>query len=99
MAIAVQVEIRGANLELYDQTNERIGRLPGAPAVPQELFHFVIGTDGGIRVVDVWESEEAFRRYFHERLEPAFAEVGFGGPPVVEIFAVHNYSVGARWRS
>ena len=98
MAIAVQVEFRGLGLEHYDLINEGIGRLPGAPAARQELFHFVVGTDGGFRVVDVWESEEAFRRYFQETLEPVFDEAGFSVTPVIEIFPVHNYSIGARWR-
>ena len=99
MAIAVQIEFRDTNLDTYDQITETIGRLPGAPAAPQELFHFVIPTEDGFRVIDVWESEEAFERYLHETLEPAFAEVGIVTPPVVEIFSVHNYSVGARWRA
>jgi hypothetical protein len=96
MAVAVQAEFRDASINQYDQINERIGRLPGAPAARQELFHFVIPTDYGFRVIDVWESEEAFQRYLHETLEPVFEEVGIVTPPVVVIFPVHNYSVGAR---
>jgi hypothetical protein len=91
--------VPGVRLEQYDQINEGVGGLPGAPAAPQELFHFVVGTDEGIRVVDIWESEEAFQRYFRERLEPVFDEVGISAPPLIEIFPIHNYSIGSRLRS
>lgn len=35
--------------------------------------------DGGWRVVDVWESEDAFNKFAKERLGPAMAAAG--GPP------------------
>jgi hypothetical protein len=39
----------------------------------------------GFRVIDVWESREAFERFERDVLEP----LGFAGAPVVE-FPVHN---------
>jgi hypothetical protein len=96
MAIGLQAEFQGATLEQYDEITERLGRLPGAPSPRGQLFHFVTGTDEGFRVVDVWESEEAFQHYFNETIEPVFGEVGIKVAPVIEIFPVHNYSIGAR---
>lgn len=98
MAVAVEIEIHGVSLERYDETNEQIGRLPGGPAASQELFHWVAATEDGFRVVDVWESREAFDRYLRERLEPMFAAAGMATPPEIEILPIHNYSVGARCR-
>lgn len=98
MAVAVQLDFRGATLEQYDQINERIGLLPGGPASPQELFHWVAQTDEGFRVVDVWESREAFERFAHEKLIPIYAEVGVLEPPEVQFLEVHNYLAGGRWR-
>jgi hypothetical protein len=43
-------------------------------------------------VIEVWESEEAARRFIQERLVPAFKAVGVSGPPPQpEFWPVHNY--------
>ncbi len=98
MAVAVQLDFRGATLEQYDRINETIGLLPGGPASPQEIFHWVMKTDDGFRVVDVWESRQAFERFAEEKLGPIYQEVGVGAPPEIQIFEVHNYLAGGRWR-
>jgi hypothetical protein len=97
VAVAVQLDFAGATLEQYDQINERIGALPGGPAPPQELFHWVTKTETGFRVLDVWESRQAFER-FTQKLFPIFDEVGLPHPPEIQFFAVHNYLAGGRWR-
>jgi hypothetical protein len=98
MAVAVQLDFHGATLEQYDEINERVGYLPGGPASPQELFHWVTKTDDGFRVFDVWETREAFERFAREKLAPIFDEVGVPHPPEIQFFAVHNYLAGGRWR-
>jgi hypothetical protein len=51
--------------------------------------------EGGMRVIDVWESEEAFHSFREERLTPAVVEV-IGeeamaeGPPPVTILEAHD---------
>ncbi|MBA3434567.1 MAG: hypothetical protein H0U08_10795, partial [Actinobacteria bacterium] len=45
-------------------------------------------TDNGWRVVDVWESEEAFQR-FGEVIGPEHHEVGFPGER--QLFPLHNF--------
>ncbi len=99
MAVAVQLDFEGATLEQYDQINERIGLLPGGPASAQELFHWVMKTDDGFRVVDVWDSREAFERFEREKLTPTYEEVGIRHPPEIQFFEVHNYFPGGRWRA
>jgi hypothetical protein len=47
---------------------------------PGQIFHVEGPSDGGIRVVDVWESEEVFGQFFQERLKPAFERVGVQVP-------------------
>ena len=98
MAVAVQLDFRGATLEQYDEINERIGLLPGGPASPQELFHWVAATGDGFRVVDVWESQEAFENFAREKLEPIFAEVGVPERPRIAYYQIHNYLAGGRFR-
>ena len=52
------------------------------------LSHAAGPTDKGFRVVDVWESEEAFQR-FGGVIGPILQEVGFPGEP--QLFPLHNF--------
>lgn len=98
MVVAVQLDFSGATLEQYDEMNERIGLLPGGPtAAPEDLFHWVTKTEDGLRVVDVWESRQAFERFAQEELSPVFQRLGIL-PPRVQFFQLHNYLAGGRGR-
>jgi heme-degrading monooxygenase HmoA len=99
VAVAVQLDFQNATLEQYDEANERIGLLPGGPAPgSRELFHWVMETEDGFRVVDVWESREAFEAFEQGKLRSIYREVGIVDPPKIQFFDVHNYLAGGRWR-
>jgi hypothetical protein len=98
VAIAVQLDFHDSTIDQYDQINEGIGLLPGGPASPHELFHWVTETSDGFRVIDVWETREAFEEFEHHRLQPMYREVGMRVPPEIQFFEVHNYFAGGRWR-
>lgn len=98
MAVAVQLDFQNASIEQYDRINEIIGLLPGGPASPEEIFHWVMKTEGGFRVVDVWESREAFEKFAQDKLKPIYRDVGLVDPPDIQFFEVHNYLAGGRWR-
>jgi hypothetical protein len=98
VVVAVQLDFRGSTLDQYDQATEALGLLPGGPSSPSELFHWVAATDEGFRVVDVWESREAFEEFLETKILMVSAEVGFVHPPEIKYFEVHNYLSGARWR-
>jgi len=91
VAVAVQIDFKGVTLEQYEQINERIGSLPGGPARQDELFHWVMKTDDGFRVTDVWETQEAFERFERETLRPTYQAVGISHPPKIQTFEVYNY--------
>ena len=91
MAVAVQLELDGATLDQYDAVLEKMGLTPGGPGPAGAISHFCTKTDSGIRVVDVWESEEQFQRFAEEQIGPFTAEVGIAGPPQLQLFEVHNY--------
>ncbi len=55
------------------------------------LAHIAGPAEGGFRVVDVWESEEAFRR-FGEALMPILQEIGVEGAP--DVYPAHTYVSG-----
>lgn len=53
------------------------------------IFHVAYFTDGGINVVDVWESPQQFDRFMEERLGRAIQEVGAQGEPQIQWFDAH----------
>ncbi len=64
---------------MYDRILEALGDEPLAG----QLLHLVVRRpEGGLRYIDVWESEEACTRAFDERVHPA-VDAAFGGrrPP------------------
>ena len=98
VAVAVQLDFKGSTLDQYDQAIEALGLLPGGPSSPAELFHWVTATDEGFRVVDVWESREAFEEFLKTKILMVSSEVGIADPPEIQFFEVHNYLAGAHWR-
>ena len=56
MAIAVELNFPDATLDQYDQVIAKMGFQPSGPGGPGSLFHWVMKTDHGVRVVDVWQS-------------------------------------------
>ena len=87
---------QGQNLtqEQYEQSVRRLtggrSRLESPSDWPVEglLVHAAGQGAGGFRVVDVWESEDAFRR-FGEKLMPILEEIGVEGQP--EVYQAHTF--------
>lgn len=61
--------------------------------VPGLLAHVAGDTGSGFRVVDVWESEEAFRA-FGEKLGPVMKQIGIETEP--EIYPTHTLVTAQR---
>lgn len=92
MTVAVQLDFPGATLDQYDAINKMLNAIHGgAHPGTGALFHFVTATDGGFRVVDVWNSREEFEAFIEKTIGPASAEVGLPAPPTIQFFEVHNY--------
>lgn len=81
--------------EQYDALDAAVG-----PEDPQGLIlHTSSKTDTGMRVIDVWESKEAYEQFERETLMPAWAELSGeppAGPPPRQEFEVHNARGPAR---
>ena len=94
--MAVVLVHQGPSLtqERYEETVRRItgGRSslesPADWPVEGLLVHTAGQGASGFRVVDVWESEDACRR-FGERLMPILQEVGIVDPP--EMYPAHTF--------
>jgi hypothetical protein len=52
-------------------------------------YHVCFGSDGDLRVSEIWESREQFEAY-GERLMPMLADAGIEFSREPEIFEVHN---------
>jgi hypothetical protein len=91
MAVAVEMNFRGASLDQYDQVIQKMGLKQGGPTPPGAISHWVAQTDDGFRVVDVWETKEAFEKFAQEQIGPYSREAGMQSEPEVRFYDVHNY--------
>jgi hypothetical protein len=60
----------------YDALNAEI---PDDPA--GLILHTASRSEVGMRIIDVWESEDAYRRFEAQQLMPAIARIGAEPPP------------------
>jgi quinol monooxygenase YgiN len=76
MAFAFLVEFPGGTQEQFDQVAQKLG----SKSAPGLLYHVDGPIEGGWRVVDVWESQEALDTFFQEKLGQALQEAGLAMP-------------------
>jgi hypothetical protein len=87
LAVGLILDFEGGTTDQYDQVVEKMelgGKVPEGAH-----FHWAAKTDDGFRVVDCWESQEAFDKFAEEKIGPLSAEVGLGEPKVTA-YEVHN---------
>jgi hypothetical protein len=88
--MAVAVIGNAGTREQYDTIAERIN----AEGIPDgAVIHTAADTPDGVRIMDVWESREAFERFQEERIGPLARELGIDmsagqRPEVYELFDV-----------
>ena len=92
MPVVAVFEAPGLTQQNYEETVRRLTgktRMSSPSDWPVEglLVHVAGQGAKGFRVVDVWTSEEAFRR-FGEKLIPVLREVGIEGQP--EVYPSHT---------
>jgi heme-degrading monooxygenase HmoA len=88
MAIAVIASI--PSKEAYETVTEQVfGTRRPTEVVEGNIIHTAGEGPNGFRVVDVWESREAFETFMNERIMPAMNEAGIEmqgtQPEIVEI--------------
>ena len=97
MAIVAVFQSPELTEQVYEETVRRLtggkSRMesPADWPVPGLLAHIAGQSAGGFRVVDVWESEEAFGR-FGESLMPILQDIGVQGQP--DIYPAHAFVAG-----
>ncbi len=94
MAILMISDASEDALAHYDQVIKQL-EVAGHEHPPGRQFHVAARKGTGYVVSDVWESQEAFDRFFHI-LGPLLQQVGSGSEQQsVQILPVHNISTGA----
>jgi hypothetical protein len=90
MAIVMLMEWPRVTLDEYDRVMEALKLDERAPE--GAVFHFAGSEGGSLRVVDIWESEDAWNSFRETRLMPALQETGLieKGAPNVRTYDVHN---------
>ena len=88
MATAMLMEWPGLTQEQYDRVMSNLGLDKNPPA--GGIFHVAGFTGGSLRVLDVWDSQQAFERFQNDRLTAAVQKAGITTQPKVQFFPVHN---------
>lgn len=93
MPIVMVHDSPGVTQEQYEQVGLRLTEGRGLNSlsdwpVDGILAHTAGPTAGGWRVIDVWESEEAFQR-FGEVIGPVLQELDYPGQP--QVFELRNF--------
>jgi hypothetical protein len=83
MSVGFILDFAGGTAEQYDQVIERM-QLNGHMAEGGS-FHAAGPTPDGWRVVDVWDSDEAFQRFAEEKIGPLTQEVGLPEPKITRV--------------
>jgi hypothetical protein len=87
MSVVIRFTPKNLTAEKYDESVRRLKESGDFPADGMD-YHLCFGTDGNLRVSEVWDSREQCEA-FGERLMPVLADIGIepGEPEVVD---VHN---------
>ena len=88
MSIVVRYQPVGLTRQQYDEVTRRMEAAGAWPPDGLQL-HVLFGTEGDLKVSEIWASEEQCRA-FGEQIGPVLDEVGvqIGGDP--EVFEVHE---------
>ena len=87
MSVLIRFSPASMTAQQYDEAVRRLGEVGDWP--PDGLdYHVCFGTDGKLRVSEVWDSQEQLNT-FGERLMPVLSEVGIE-PGEPELLEIHN---------
>ncbi len=87
MALCFSFSPASMNAQQYDEAIRRL-QAAGAGSPPGRLHHVCFGEANNLKVVDIWESQEAFER-FGQTLMPIMQEIGLD-PGQPQVAPVHN---------
>ena len=77
MSIVVRLSPTNVTRENYDEVARRLESAGVWPNPDGLEFHVLFGSEGNLRVSEIWDSREQFDA-FGEHLQPILADVGIG---------------------
>lgn len=87
MAYVGVIDIPGLRTDQYHAILQRMD-VVNRPA-PGIYVHICALTDNGLRITELWDTEEGFRTFIEERMFPAAAELGIQADPVITVKPLH----------
>jgi hypothetical protein len=87
VATVMLMRWEGVTEDEYEQAREKVGWDRDVPDGAK--LHVAGFSDGGLNVIDVWASAEAFQAFSEQRLGPAVQEIGIEGEPDVRFAPMH----------
>jgi hypothetical protein len=90
MAILAIITGQGVTKEIYEQLRKEVNWEGNPPS--GGMFHVAAFEGNGIRVVDIWSSEQEFNNFISSRLMPALQKRNIPRPQS-EIHQIHNINV------
>ena len=88
MGVLARFQPTGLTRQQYDEVTHQLEKAGAWPPDGLQL-HVLFGTEGNLKVSEIWESPEQLRAY-GEQLLPVLAEVGVQAAGEPEVFEVHN---------
>lgn len=88
MAVAMFMHWPGLTSDQYDTVMARLELDANPPA--GGVLHLAAFTDEGLRVCEVWQTEQAFHGYLEQRLMPVVGALELPGQPEIAIVPLHN---------
>ena len=88
MSIVVHFAPASLTAEQYDEAVRRLKESEGGFPADGQDYHACFGTDGNLRVSEIWDSREQFDA-FGERMMPVLTDIGID-PGEPEVLDVHN---------
>ena len=86
--VVMSMRWAGVTPEQYEEARQVVNWEGDVP--DGAVLHVAGVDDDGIRVTDVWESEDHFNQFVESRLMPGVQQVGIQGQPEVEFYPLQN---------
>lgn len=88
MPTVMSMQWNGVTQDQYTQIMRALDLDKNPPA--GAIFHVAGFSSGSLRVLDIWESQQAFEKFQKERLNSAVQKAGITSQPKVEFYPAHN---------
>jgi quinol monooxygenase YgiN len=89
MSIVVRFNPKNVTREKYDEVVRRLEQAGEWPHPPGLEFHVLYGSEGELRVSEIWDSRESLEAY-GQTIFPIMGEVGIEMAGEPEIYEVQN---------